>query len=371
MIVDVDRADVAHAPSPHALDLARVGRIAAIPVILNLVLESTGLRFGAVAKVTSSSWTALAVLDRIDFGLRAGGELEVSTTLCSEIRTTRAPVVIGCASRDPHYCGHATPRIYGFESYVAVPIILRSGEVFGTICALDPEPRDLSDPKILSTTQLFADLIAAELELDVKFAEQEAALAHQKLLIHELNHRVKNTLTTIQSLAAQSFRGAQRVDQALERFEDRLMAIAGVHDVLTQASWSAVELREVIRRATAPFVGLPARFSIAGPELSLLPRLAVPISMALHELLTNAVKYGALSASEGRVAVSWSVDHRQGDDWLTLHWTESGGPPVTPPATPGFGTRLIQRGLARELAGSVSLEFAPDGVRCCLQAPLT
>ena len=370
MIADEDRPDVAAAPSPHAADLARVERITAIPVILNLVLESTGLRFGAVAKVTPSSWTALAVLDRIDFGLKTGGELEVSTTLCSEIRATRAPVVIGCASRDPHYRRHLTPRMYGFESYIAVPIILRSGEVYGTICALDPESRDLSDPKILSTTQLFADLIAAELELDVKFAEQEAALTHQKLLIHELNHRVKNTLTTIQSLAAQSFRGAERVDQALDRFEDRLMAIAGVHDVLTQASWSAVELREVIRRATAPFVGLPARFTIAGPDLSLQPRHAAPVSMALHELLTNAVKYGALSAPEGRVAVSWSVDRHQGGDWLTLHWTESGGPRVTPPTSRGFGTRLIQRGLARELAGNVSLEFAPEGVRCRLEAPL-
>src|SRR4051812_24415671 len=120
---------------PKAKDVVTIGRISAVPSILQIVSETTGLRFAAVARVTESSWTACAVLDKIDFGLRVGGGLDVSTTLCKEIRASREPIIIENAREDAVYCGHPTPKMYGFASYIAVPIIRRNGEVFGTICA--------------------------------------------------------------------------------------------------------------------------------------------------------------------------------------------------------------------------------------------
>ena len=352
-----------------ARDVAAINRIKAVPTILRVLSETTGLRYVTIARVTSNSWTACAVLDRVDFGLGAGDQLDVTTTLCSEVRDCLAPIVIDKASEDARYSGHRTPKMYGFESYIAVPIVLRSGEIFGTICALDPKPAQVSDPKILRSLQLFAELIASQLELDSTLAAQKRALAHQDLLINELNHRVKNTLATVQSIAFQSLRSAETMDHASQRLESRLMALARVHDVLTRESWDSAELRTIVHQAISPFesVGLQ-RFRLSGPPIRLPPRQALPLSMAIHELLTNALKYGALSLASGQVSIAWDVD--AGGTELAFRWDENGGPPVEPPSARGFGTRLIERGLAQELGGSVAIEFDPSGVTCAIAFPL-
>jgi two-component sensor histidine kinase len=346
-----------------------VGRINAVLSILELVLDSTGLGFGAVARVTETSWTACAVLDRIGFGLPVGGTLEVATTFCSEIRASSTPIVIDQASRDAVYCAHRTPKMYGFESYIAVPIILRSGEVFGTICALDPKPAKLSDPKTLKTLQLFAELIGSQLELDETLADQRKAITHQTLLINELNHRVKNTLATVQSIAFQSLKNAQSLAHAHERMESRLMALARVHDVLTQERWDSAELETIVQKAILPFEGVGLqRFRLSGPLVRLPPHQVLPLSMAIHELLTNALKYGALSQPAGWVDIRWN--HAGDGRNLAFRWSEHDGPPVRPPSERGFGTRLIQRGLAQELGGSVEINFNPTGVTCTISIPL-
>src|SRR4051812_8107506 len=126
-------------------DIAAIARIRAVPTVLQVVVESTGLRFAAIARVTKTSWTACAVHDSIAFGLKVGDCLDVATTLCQEVRVCLAPIVIEHASKEPEYCGHPTPRLYGFESYIAVPILRRTGEYFGNLCALDPEPAKLRD----------------------------------------------------------------------------------------------------------------------------------------------------------------------------------------------------------------------------------
>ncbi|MBM6580512.1 GAF domain-containing protein [Microvirga sp. BT689] len=347
-----------------------IGRINVVSSVLELLLDSTGLGFGAVARVTETSWTACAVLDRIGFGLPVGGTLEVATTFCSEIRASGTPIVIDQASTDAVYCTHRTPKMYGFESYIAVPIILRSGEVFGTICALDPKPAKLTDPKILKTLQLFAELIGSQLELGDTLADQRKAIDHQNLLINELNHRVKNTLATVQSIAYQSFKNAQSLAHAHERLERRLMALARVHDVLTQERWDSAELETVVQKAILPFEGVDLqRFRLSGPSIRLPPWQVLPLSMAIHELLTNALKYGALSEPSGWVAIRWNPasDGRT----LTFRWSENDGPSVRPPSERGFGTRLIQRGLAQELGGSVEINFNPSGVTCTISIPLT
>ena len=194
----------------------------------------------------------------------------------------------------------------------------------------------------------------------------------RELLVHELNHRVKNTLATVQSVAMQSFRDVADRD-ARQLFESRLLALSKAHDVLTREDWRGAGLREVVAEALAPYRGEDGagdRFAVVGPAVRLLPRVALSIAMALHELATNAVKYGALSVEGGQVTVAWSVSRRPGGRRLRLRWEEAGGPAVSAPRRRGFGSRLIERGLAAELDGEVELQFAPTGVVCRIDVPL-
>ncbi len=197
---------------------------------------------------------------------------------------------------------------------------------------------------------------------------QRRAEERQRLLINELNHRVKNTLATVQSIARQTLKALPQADGTLATFEGRLMALAKAHDVLTRESWDGAELREIVAEAMAAHSHESDRFEMIGPELRLEPRTALAIAMAVHELATNAAKYGALSVPAGRVAVSWSVV--PGDPrWLTFRWEEKNGPPVREPTHRGFGTRLV-RSLASELGGEVRLAYEPSGVTCVVAAPL-
>lgn len=192
--------------------------------------------------------------------------------------------------------------------------------------------------------------------------ERRRAEKRQRLLINELNHRVKNTLATVQSIAAQTLRSAPDLARARESFEARLLALAAAHDLLTAESWHGARLADVVASAMAPFeTERRPQISRSGPAVWLTAQSALALSMALHELATNAVKYGALSVPEGRVTIRWSVSD---DDLLTLTWLEQHGPEVQPPDRAGFGSRLLQRSLARELGGDVSFDFAPEGVRC-------
>ncbi|WP_436050519.1 HWE histidine kinase domain-containing protein [Phenylobacterium sp. LjRoot225] len=191
--------------------------------------------------------------------------------------------------------------------------------------------------------------------------ERRRAERRQQLLINELNHRVKNTLATVQSIAAQTLRSASNLTSAREVFEARLVALAAAHDLLTAESWRGARLTDVAATAMAPFETTQrpqiVRF---GPPVWLTAYRALALSLALHELAANAAKYGALSVPEGRVTIRWSVC---GDE-LRLFWIEEGGPPVAAPSHSGFGTRLLQRSLAHELHGEVAFTFAPEGVRC-------
>ena len=199
-------------------------------------------------------------------------------------------------------------------------------------------------------------------------SERRRAEKRQRLLINELNHRVKNTLATVQSIAAQTLRSAPDLPRAREAFEARLLALAGAHDLLTAESWHGARLADVVASAMTPFeTERRPQISRSGPAVWLTAQRALALSMALHELATNAVKYGALSVPEGRVTIRWTVSD---DDMLTLSWVEQDGPPVQPPQRSGFGSRLLQRSLARELGGDVVFTFAPEGVRCEIHCDL-
>jgi two-component sensor histidine kinase len=191
-----------------------------------------------------------------------------------------------------------------------------------------------------------------------------------RMLVNELNHRVKNMLATVQSLARQSL-GRQAEGGAARDFEDRLTALAWTYDLLTREHWSGAALREVIERTLAPHAGRDAdRLDLDGPDLWLAPNRVLVFALAMHELATNAVKYGALSNDVGRISVRWRLRPTPDPASLVLDWRERGGPAVKAPRRRGFGSRLIERALARELGGEVKLAFEADGLRCRMTAPL-
>jgi two-component sensor histidine kinase len=181
------------------------------------------------------------------------------------------------------------------------------------------------------------------------------------LLIEELNHRVKNTLAIMQAIAVQTFRGATRAER--EKFEGRLGALAEAHNLLSSDKWQGSELKDVLERVLRPYViSNPERVRMCGPRVPLAPRIAVVLSMIVHEIATNAAKYGALSNDNGTVGIDWKILDEAGGDLLRLIWTESGGPPVTAPIHHGFGSRLIERSARDQLGGEATVDFLPRGV---------
>jgi PAS domain S-box-containing protein len=205
-------------------------------------------------------------------------------------------------------------------------------------------------------------------------SEQQHYQGQLRLLINELNHRVKNTLATVQSMASQTLKNEPHPAVAFEKFESRLMGLSQVHDVLTRESWHGAGLRDVAERALAPFAeatlnGNGGRLSIDGPPVWLAPGGALTMALIFHELATNALKYGALSNADGRVALRWTYDAGSRD--LALAWTESGGPPTAPPTRRGFGSRLIERSLRGELKGAATMDYRPEGLVCAMRARLS
>lgn len=206
------------------------------------------------------------------------------------------------------------------------------------------------------------------LAVTIDITERRKAEEHRQLLINELNHRVKNTLAVVQSIALQSFNDERVPETAHKAFQGRLHALSSAHNILTRENWEAASLSEIVRDTLVPF-GLEDRLHFQGADIRVSPRPAVTLALALHELCTNAVKYGALSNGDGRVNVKNEAS-RGGDRLFRLVWAEAGGPPVETPSHHGFGSRLIRRGLAAELGGRVEVDFDPAGVTCIIEAPL-
>lgn len=202
-------------------------------------------------------------------------------------------------------------------------------------------------------------------------SERKQQQRQRELLVNELNHRVKNTLAVVQSLAMQTLSHAASLAEGRSAFEARLLALARVHDMLTREHWEGANLNEIVAGAAAVHSGdaRDPRFRVAGPRLHLRPKAALAMAMALNELATNAVKYGALSNGTGVVDVDWSVT-QDNPQQFHLRWAESSGPPVAAPRRRGFGSRLIEQGLAHDLAGKARLTFAREGLVCAIEAPL-
>jgi len=207
-----------------------------------------------------------------------------------------------------------------------------------------------------------AGRIVGGLNMLVDITERKKAEQRQQLLMSELNHRVKNTLATVQSIAAQSLKGA--LDSEFKQtFDDRLVSLSRTHDLLSRETWESASLRELLLMELEPYRSEEStRFVIDGPALTVNPKAALALGLAFHELATNAAKYGALSTPTGQVRVAWDVLRSSEQSTLRLKWSETGGPPVKKTGHKGFGTIVIERGLSLDLDGEVQVDFNPSGL---------
>ena len=312
-----------------AADIATIGRISAVPAILQVIRELTGLRFAAVARVTEDSWTACAVLDQLDFGLQVGGELDVVTTLCHEIRAAHTSVVIDKASEDPLYRDHHTPRLYKFESYISVPVFRTDGRFFGTICALDPNPAQLKSSSIQSTMESFARMLALQIEAEENAQRTETALLQERetaelreQFIAVLGHDLRNPLFAISAGAEMLLR--KHPDPAIEV---RLRNILGsaqratrlVDDVLDFARGRlgkgipvdiqpCADLTEAVQQVVTEIRNVHPQRTIRASigDLQGLPCDRARIAQLLSNLLANAVAHGD---PEGDIEVIAQLEH--------------------------------------------------------------
>jgi PAS domain S-box-containing protein len=224
-----------------------------------------------------------------------------------------------------------------------------------------PTPLHDADGKLIGAINMLVDI-----------TERKQAENRQKVLVDELNHRVKNTLATVQSLAGQTARHAESLADFVNRFEARLLALSRAHDLLTRRHWENAPLDALAREVLTPLIGDAAdRMEMSGGPVELDARCALNMTMTLNELATNAMKYGALSSPTGRVSVGWRLEQDANlQSTLALEWRELGGPPVMPPARRGIGSRLMERCIERDLAGAFDLAFEPSGVFCRISIPI-
>jgi PAS domain S-box-containing protein len=252
-------------------------------------------------------------------------------------------------------------------------VALKEGRPIRDAEAVAERPDGVRVPFIPYPTPLrdAAGTVVGAVNMLVDITERKGAETRQKLLVDELNHRVKNTLATVQALVKQTLRGSHSPENFEALLEGRLMALSIAHDQLSQRNWEQVGLRDIAGASLAPYRNESGgNIAIAGDSLDVDPRMALTLAMIFHELATNAAKYGALTRPCGRVDLAWAVERKESGPKLRLRWRESGGPEVEAPARRGFGTLLVERGIETELGGTARLDFAAAGVSCEIELPL-
>ena len=309
------------ADSAIARDIAAIARIEAVPRLLKVLCETTGMGFAAVARVTNEKWVTCAAEDRAAFGLVPGAELPLKTTLCHDVRSTDAAIFIDHASQDPVFCTHHTPRIYKIESYASVPIRLPDGEYFGNLCAIDARPRSMREPKVVAMFELFAQLIALQLASDRQREHAESMLVDERAagelreqFIAVLGHDLRNPLSAIAMAATLLQNKAQdpttvvAIGQRIERSTRRMSGL--IDDVLDFArgrlgSGIGIELATTTTLGDS-LEGVVAELREAHPDRQVVSDIAVDgalrcdperIQQLLSNLLANALAHGRSSAS--------------------------------------------------------------------------
>ena len=227
------------------------------------------------------------------------------------------------------------------------------------------------DPKAGELEQVGAALDELMAEVANRELERAQAEAQRDLLMKEMVHRIKNTLSVVQALAGQTLRGKEPTPELFAAFSERIAALGRTYDVLLAGNWTAASLQEIVATTISPYQSAAqSRFGVSGPHVEVPGSAAMAFSMAIHELSTNAVKYGALSHDAGRVTIDWTIREEAGGKHISLVWTEHDGPPVVTPTRKGFGTRMIENAFARNMEPKVELEFAPTGVVCTIEVRL-
>lgn len=367
---------VASVPHDFQDDIDAVARIDAVSTILDVICRITGMGFAAVARVTEDRWIVCSVLDRIEFGLLPGGELKVATTICNEIRQSGTGVVIDHVAEDTTFCGHPTPAMYGFQSYISMPIVRRGGEFFGTLCAIDPRPARLNNPEVLGMFRLFAELIAAQLDADERLLSSEASLRRERELtefrdqfIAVLGHDLRNPIaaldagtkmlmrspldakaTTIVTLMQGSvLRMSNLIDNLLDFARGRLGSGIGIRKESGRIEPVLTQVIDELRAANPDRV-IRAEFNAAEPFEADQQRLGQMFSNLLGNALTHGVADGPIDVS------AWLKD---GIFELSV---ANGGKPIEPafmaelfrPFVRGRGPNQMGLGLGLYIASEIA-----------------
>lgn len=280
-----------------------------------------------------------------------------------------------------------TKRLSAQPSWSSLPVIVladadarRSGgahgalvDAFGALTGVILLVRPLDTASFVSVLRSAVLTRGRQLELRDQLRARERAETRAQMLADEMKHRVKNVLTLAGSIASQTFRGAETLDGALQAYSARLRAMSRAQDLLTSSGEDSADFRELVDQALRPYRsgGDWAPFEVDGPALPIAARMATAFSMALHELATNATKYGALSTPAGRVSIRWWHEEApSGARLLHVRWQERDGPTVVAPERRGFGSRLVERALAYDLGGTARIDFEPGGIVCLICANL-
>ncbi len=296
-------------------DLDAIARVPAVPTILDVVCRITGMGFAAIARVTEDRWVACSVRDTIAFGLQPGGELDVATTICDQIRTSREPVVIDDVAADPLWQGHRTPAMYGFSSYISMPIVLPDGRFFGTLCAIDPRPARVQTPETIGMFKLFAELIAFHLDAHARLSLSEASLTDQRQdgefrdqFIAVLGHDLRNPLAAIDAGTRLLLRTPlnERANMVVGQMQASVRRMSGlITNVLDFARGrlgggfiverARVDLKPMLELVTGEMQAvLPQRRIVADfTQVGMVDCDAARIGQMLSNLLGNAVTHGA------------------------------------------------------------------------------
>jgi two-component sensor histidine kinase len=358
------------------LDLKRV-----VQTVTDAATELSGAQFGAFfynvldGKGGSSTLCAISGVPPEAFSTFASGTEAFASSFASGIvRSADIRKDERYGKNAPHFGmpdGHLP-----VASYLAVPVISRSGAVLGRLFFGHERPDVFTERAeriaagIASQAAIAIDNAQLYQSAQNEITERRRAEQQQKLLTAELNHRVRNTLAIVLAIANQTLRHADSAARFRQQFEQRVTALSEAHNLLTESAWEGAALRDILERVLRPYaVPDRARYELTGPDVRIGPKYAVSLLMAFHELATNAAKYGALSNDEGRITVTWAPTELPKPPGLTIVWRESGGPPVKPRRRRGFGSRLID-GLTAETNGDVSLEFNREGVACTIGVPM-
>jgi len=283
-------------------------------------------------------------------------------SFCQYVVIDRAPLVVSDAENDPRVCDNLAVPDLGVKSYLGVPLILPSGHVIGSLCAIDGVTREWSYSDVTTMTEV-AEIVMSEIGLRREIALRREAESNQDVLIAELHHRVKNTLATVQALIQLSIAASPTLAKFRETIGVRIASLANTHTLLTHKRWRAISFRDVLMSELEPYAQ-PGRITLDGNDFDLGAEAATSIGMIIHELTTNAAKYGALSSPAGKIAIQWRCADQTDHDSrpVELTWTETGGPKPFYDGRTGFGSSLIDRLLVKQFGGSAAFDFTPTGL---------